>query len=71
MNRRLKDLRKKVNEQKEKKLFWKDVISEERGASLRDLDLGNEIVMDFMINWMKRLDKKIEIIEKEMGFIPA
>ena len=71
VNRRLKDLRKKVNEQKEKKLFWKDVISEERGASLRDLDLGNEIVMDFRINWVKRLDKKIEIIEKEMGFIPA
>ena len=71
VNKRLKGLNKRVKEQEKKKFFWKDVISEERGASLRDLELGNEIVMDFMVNWVKRLDKKIEIIEKEMGFIPA
>ncbi len=71
MNKRLKGLSKRVKEQEKKKLFWKDVISEERGASLRDLEFGNEIVMDFMINWVKRLDKKIEILEKEIGVIPA
>jgi len=67
VDRRLKDLRKKMKGREKKKLFWKDMIREEDGASLLAFFDANEAVGEFVINWIIGLDKKLKEVEKRIN----